>query len=206
MTVKDTLGEFCYPIYQPVDIKKLYTSIQEFFNRLNISESVFFDDLKQRPVTTCNLNNIAGITGKDRWWNHRGDHLSVLRAGIKEENFSEFISELDGLYIKEVIDNIYQSHIDKFKTKFQGRCQLIWSRPGHCYGIHYDKHTRHRYHIPVYTDEYFFWIFQQSNKDTDLVHMPADGRIWYLNPKDVMHTVTHVGTTPRLHILLTSGY
>jgi hypothetical protein len=206
MTVKDMLGEFCYPIYEPVDVKKLYTSIQEFFNRLNISESVFFDDLKQRPVTTCNLNNIAGITGKDRWCNHRGDHLSVLRAGIKEENFSEFISELDGLYIKEVIDNIYQSHIEKFKTKFQGRCQLIWSRPGHCYGIHYDKHTKHRYHIPVYTDEYFFWIFQQANKDTDLVHMPADGRIWYLNPKDVMHTVTHVGTTPRLHILLTSGY
>lgn len=206
MIVSDTLGEFCYPIYRSIDVKKLYASTQEFFNRLGIAESLFFDDLKQRAVTTCNLNNVPGVNGKDRWWGNRGDHLSVLKSGVKEEDFSEFISELDGLYIKEVIDSVCADHLEKFKTKFQGRCQLIWSRPGHCYGIHYDKHTKHRYHIPVYTDEHFYWIFQQADKNIDLIHMPADGRIWYLNPKDVKHTVTHVGATPRLHILLTSGY
>ena len=66
MTVKDTLGEFCYPIYEPVDVKKLHTSIQEFFNRLQINESVFLDDLKQRPVTTCNFGPDEQQTFEDR--------------------------------------------------------------------------------------------------------------------------------------------
>jgi hypothetical protein len=211
MKITDNLEKLCYPIDVQVDIKKLRNSIEEFFSRIGITEEFFTNELTglilpKRAIVTCNLSHLPELTGNDRWLKHRSDHNTVLSEGVKEEDFSEFLEELNGLYIKDVIDQVLQNHFENFKTRFQGRCQFIWSRPTHCYRLHRDPHTKHRYHIPVYTDENFLWIFEKEDRDMNLIHMPANGNVWYLNPRNVKHTVSHMGSVNRLHILLTSGH
>jgi hypothetical protein len=206
MKVSDNFEEFCYPIngYQ-YDVKKLRESIVNLLLRVGLNEKYFPDTVNlPSPAKTFNLTHIKGLQGNDRWDKHKESHPVLKDNGIQESDFTEFLCELEGLYIKEVIDEILKNHYNTYKTKFIGRCQLIWSQPRFTYSLHRDVHTKHRYHIPVYTDPEFFWLFEKD-LDYSMVHMPADGRVWYLNPIDVKHTIMHLGRKNRLHILLTSA-
>jgi hypothetical protein len=205
MVITDRIDDYCFPIDATFDVDKLKESINILFDRLNISEDIFHDELKTKSAISFNLTHLPNLQGIARWKKYRGDHDDIKKAGVKEEDFSEFLSELDGLYLKEIIDNILAIHNSKFTNKFQGRCQLIWLRPTHSYKLHRDMHTAHRYHLPITTDGNCLWIFETAPRDMSLCHMPADGRIWYLNPKDIKHSVAHLGTQCRLHLLLTTN-
>ena len=205
MIITDRLDPYCFPTDLNFDVKKLIDSVEILFSRLGISHDIFNNELLSRTATTFNLNHLPGIEGIDRWQKHRGSHNTVEKANIKEEDFSEFLTELDGLYLKEAIDNVFKMHNSKFEKPFQGRCQLIWLRANHAYRLHRDMHTAHRYHIPLITDENCLWVFENKHRDMSLCHMPADGRVWYLNPRDIKHSVFHMGTQTRMHILLTTG-
>lgn len=206
MKPHDNFKEFCYPLVgHQYDVKKLRLSVVKLLSKVGTTEKYFIDALDlPTPVKTFNLTHIKGLKGNDRWDKYKESHSVLENIGIHENNFTEFLFELDGLYIKEVIDEILKNHYDIYKTKFIGRCQLIWSQPRFAYSLHRDMHTRHRYHIPVYTDPEFFWLFEKD-LDYSMIHMPADGRVWYLNPVDVKHTIMHLGRKNRLHILLTSA-
>lgn len=205
MIVCDRLDNYCYPIELKFDSKKLIDDVQELFQRLNINEDTFTSKLSgSTPAITCNLNHLPELQGNDRWSKYRADHRMLHSIGIDEGGFTKFLTELTGLYLYESINTLLAYHSKKFGTEFIGRCQLIWSTPSHCYKMHRDIHTTHRYHIPIYTDDNFFFIFEKEYRNIDVLHMPADGRVWYLNPVDVKHTVSHCGTTPRMHIILTS--
>lgn len=205
MIITDQINPYCYPIEVTFNLDKLKESINILFDRLNIFQDTFHDELKMQSATTFNLTHLPNLQGNDRWKKYRSSHDAVQKAGVKEEDFSEFLSELTGLYLKEVIDNVMLAHNSKFDHKFQGRCQLIWLRPCHTYRLHRDMHTAHRYHLPVETDENCLWAFEKPHRNISLCHMPADGRVWYLNPKDIKHSVIHMGSQPRLHVLLTTG-
>ena len=206
MTPIDNFKEFCYPVVGHIyDTQKLYASIVELLSRVGITEEHFTNKLDlPTPALTFNLTHIKGLEGTDRWDKHKESHYLLENQGIYEEDFTQFLSEMDGLYIKEVVDNVLENHYNIYKTKFVGRCQLMWSQPRFAYSLHRDLHTAHRYHIPVYTDPEFFWLFEKD-LDYSMLHMPADGRVWYVNPKDVKHTIMHLGRKNRLHILLTSA-
>jgi hypothetical protein len=206
MKVFDNFKAFCYPLvgYQ-YDAKKLHESVVELLSKVGITEEHFTGALDlSAPAKTFNLTHIKGLEDNDRWDKYKESHSVLRDNGIRENDFTEFLSELEGLYIKEVIDEILKNHYNLYKTKFVGRCQLMWSQPRFAYSLHRDMHTKHRYHIPVYTDPEFFWLFEKD-LDYSMVHMPADGRVWYVNPRDVKHTVMHLGRKNRLHILLTSA-
>ncbi len=205
MVITDRIDDYCFPIDLTVDLIRLQESINILFERLDISHDTFHTELLRQSATTFNLTHLPGLSGSDRWKKYRDDHIATEKAGVKEEDFSEFLTELDGLYFKEVIDNVLDMHNSKFKNTFQGRCQLIWLRARHSYKLHRDMHTAHRYHIPVTTDENCLWVFEKTPRNMSLCHMPADGRIWYLNPRDIRHSVAHMGTQHRLHILLTTS-
>jgi len=145
------------------------------------------------------------LEGRDRWEKYAGNHQSNTAAGISEINFTKRLEEMEDLYVGEVFNTLFASHLTTFCTHFTGRCQLICTKPATCYSIHIDKHTPHRYHIPVFTDENVLWLFEETSRDINIVHMPADGRIWYLNPVDVKHTLINVGSGNRMHMLFTSG-
>lgn len=206
MKLNDNFEKFCYPISgHNYDITKLYDSVKELLLRLNVDEEYFTSKLSlHNPVITFNLTHIKGLVGADRWDKYKESHSLLKEQEISEEDFTETLSELENLYVKEIIDNVFDNHQKVFNREFRGRCQLIWSQPRFGYALHRDYHTKHRYHIPVYTDPEFFWLFEKD-LDYSMVHMPADGRVWYLNPVDVKHTIMHLGRKNRLHILLTSA-
>jgi len=205
MYILNSHGDICYPIEQTVNIDKLNESVSALFIRLGISKELFLKDLEKYLIVTLNISHLSTLTGTDRWKKYAGNHPSLIAQSVSEIDFTQFLTEMDDLYIKEVLDDIFAYHENKFGKKFQGRCQLIASRSPQCYKMHKDLHTSHRYHIPLETDERFLWLFEDDNKDIALLHMPSDGRIWYLNPMTAKHTVIHVGSDIRFHILLTSS-
>ena len=205
MHLLNSHSDICYPIELNTNLNHLNESVSTLFIRLGISKELFFKDLEKDLIITLNLSHLPTLQGTDRWKKHAGNHPSVKAESVSEIDFTQFLTEMDDLYIKKVIDDVFAYHEIKFGKKFQGRCQLIASRAPQCYKIHRDLHTTHRYHIPLETDERFLWLFEDDDKDITLLHMPADGRTWYLNPITAKHTVIHVGSAIRFHILLTSG-
>lgn len=196
----------CYPILEPrFDLSKLSKSVDTLFERLGLFNIQYFlGHLNDHPVYTINLTHKPELLGVDRWRKHRGNHLSLQRQGVREIDFTESLEELSGTYLLKAMEAIKEKHLESFGTPFVGRCQIIASRSGHCYPMHRDPHTPHRYHVPLMTDPRCFWIFEDEIS-FDMMHMPADGRAWYLNPVQVNHTLVHVGQQPRLHILMTSS-
>jgi len=205
MNITDSFSKFCHPIDEKIDIIKLNESIAELLIRLGTSVQEFVGRLNNNTAATINLTNMPGLEGRERWEKWAGNHQSNTAAGISEVNFTERLLEMEGLYIGEVFDILGATHLASFGTPFTGRCQIICSRPQYCYKIHNDKHTPHRYHIPVFTNENVLWLFEDTPRNINIVHMPADGRIWYLNPVDVKHTLINIGGGNRMHLLFTSG-
>jgi hypothetical protein len=203
--VVDSILDRCYPIDLRVDVERLKADAKQIQERVGISSNFLIDELQKIPVTTFNLTHKPGLSGHERWKKWRGDHLMLEKEGVDEKDFTVMLSELDGTYLKQVMEDVFKQHQLRYGTPFIGRCQLITSRPGHTYRLHRDVHTKHRYHIPLVTEPNFVWLFQEEDNNFDVLHMPSDGRVWYLDPRNIKHTVVHVGTRPRWHILLTSN-
>lgn len=199
----DLIKNYCYPIDYTVDYDKLYNSILVLLDRLQLD----INDINRRCLSefafTVNLTHKPGIKGADRWKLHSGGHLSLVRAGVNEVDFVEHLEEMSDLYIGQVLKDIYSQHSG---SQFQGRAQLIWLGAGQRYPMHRDPHTPNRYHIPVITNQLCYWVLSESGQDPVTLHMPADGRVWYLNPVKLYHTFVNDSDMARMHILLTSGF
>jgi hypothetical protein len=201
----DQLNDVCYPIDYSVDVGLIKKSIDQLFIDLQTSKNHFVEEIKKYGFSTLNLTHLKELEGAERWKKYRGNHQAVRAEGVDEKNFSVLLDEITDSYIGKIIKDLQHFHLEKNKTIFQGRCQLIWIGPGRCYPLHVDSHTPDRYHIPVETDPNCWFIFQGKTEVTT-VHLPADGRVWYLNPQKQKHTVAHLGHISRLHLLLTNGY
>jgi hypothetical protein len=202
--IKDYLEDVCFPINFAVDLEKLRGSIAELFNDLSITREFFLEESRKFGFSTLNLTHLKNLEKEERWKKYRGNHKAVIDAGVDEKDFSIFLKEIENSYLGQTIEDLQHFHFKNHGTLFQGRCQLIWINPGRCYPLHVDAHTPDRYHIPVETDPNCWFLFQDKNITP--VHLPADGRVWYLNPQKQKHTVVHLGCVPRMHLLLTSGY
>ncbi len=90
--------------------------------------------------------------------------------------------------------------LNSFKAKFT-RVRLAVLMPGFEGKPHIDYNTDYsiRVHIPIFTnDGAVFNYITDKGKTTE--HMPADGRMWYVNT-GYTHYVTNAGDKPRLHIV-----
>jgi len=192
---------YCYPISYQVDYDRLYSSINTLLSRLGLSMA----DINKRCLTefahTINLTHQLGLTGDDRWKKYAGGHRAVARQGAHEVDFVQHLDEIKDLYLGQVLRDVYDQH----PGLFQGRAQLIWLGAKQRYDMHRDPHTPNRYHIPIITNTLCYWVLAEPNKEPVKLHMPADGRVWYLNPVALEHTFINDSNVPRLHILLTSG-
>jgi hypothetical protein len=199
------IDQYCYPVEGlKFDREQLKKDCDKLIEKLGFTKYQLDQALNSvYRAHTINLTHLPGLFGDERFMKFNGNHYYVESAGVKEGDFTEPLSELHNTYLKEVMNEIKLYHIDKYGTPFQGRCQLIMSRPGQTYSFHTDSHTKHRYHVPIKTDK-DFWFFFKTPKGLEPVHMPADGRAWYLNPVDVEHTVAHLGSVTRMHLLMTS--
>lgn len=195
---------FCYRSNITVDVPRLIQDVNSLLSRLNLTEQTiieWFDRRKDKVSYPINLTHLPRLNSTvSQALGYRDGHAELERMGINEAAFTEFISLMDGLYLGEVVKKVYTSH----DGKFQGRTQLAWLGPNRQFPFHTDTHTPNRYHIPLITNPYCYWLFR-DNSETYKLHMPADGSVWYLDPT-VEHTFVNDSDSMRLHILFTSGF
>jgi hypothetical protein len=213
MEIHSDINPYCYKIDYRVNVSQLIDDLNTIEIRLGWPEGLsrytpeFFNSVRKMfgtngPGDARNLMYVPGQTGLDRYRGvHAGGSISELRsAGLNESDFTELLEECKGLYIESVINDIRAYH----GTLFCGRVQPIWVDAGRSYPLHKDDHVSHRYHIPLITNTECYWMFETDVGVQHKLHMPADGSVWYVDPYNIKHTVINNGTTPRLHLMLTS--
>lgn len=197
----NTLPPYCYPLDMKVDMNSLLDSVNVLLTRLGLSLTEINELCKTRRGFAINLTHLPGLQGTDRWDLYTKLHPELKKQGVCESNFSTHLLESQDLLIGKLIHDIYAQH----PGKFQGRAQLGWLSGNNSLPFHMDPHTPHRYHVPLITNEKCFWLLRNSEEVYKL-HMPADGRVWYLNPTKIEHSVINESDNARLHLLLTSGF
>lgn len=191
-------SKHCFPIEGlRIDIGRFVLEVEGLFNYLR--GNGIWDDVSK----SVNITHRPDVQGNDRWIMHSGSHESLRKSNVRERELSVFNSDLIGSYIHEVYNEVAREHERLWNTPFCGRTQLLRVDSGFCYPLHNDPHTPHRYHMAVYTHEDCVWIFQ--NPDWSILHMPADGRVWYVDPVNQRHSVANMSTVPRWHFLMTDG-
>lgn len=196
-----TQTDTCYPIDVTVDIAILKVACERLI------QDLVGDDWKEktsnRPFMTINLTHPKGVEKRDRYWKYNGSH-EAIKDIIDESEFTETPEAVQRSYIGQTMQRIKDRHSRIIKKPFVGRCQLIWVNKNACYPLHNDYHTPHRYHVPIWTHPDVWWVFRYQ-KDIQLMHMPADGRAWYLDPIQHEHSVINLSDQPRCHLLMTSS-
>lgn len=195
---------FCEPIEYTVAIEELNDATYRFLEWLFAEYQINKKEFLANGFATVNLTHIKGLAGAERFFKWSGNKYALMEHQIEERDFTEMPDEVADTYLGTVIRTVERLHKEKFGEPFVGRYQLIWVNPNACYPLHIDKHTPHRYHIPLKTNIRALWVFR-NGEEFDLMHMPADGRVWYLDPIQREHSVANLGLTPRCHLLMTSG-
>lgn len=92
--------------------------------------------------------------------------------------------------------------LKSFKARFT-RSRLAVLMPGFEGKPHIDYNTDYsiRIHIPIFTNEKSHFCYVKKDGSVEAVHMPADGRMWFVN-NGYTHYVTNLGQSPRLHIVV----
>jgi hypothetical protein len=207
--VSDRLEGVTMPISGiTVDIPRLRKLFDDLVRGLMAASGQDFHQWVQTSTgkQTINLSHHPAVTGLDRYMKMTGgykDLKDLHDQDVWEHDFNKITPEIQNSYAGQLFDTVGEYHLAKHGTPVKGRHQLVWLAPGHCYDIHYDAHTTYRYHIPIHTHPDVIWTFRQD-KDVDLVHMPADGRIWELDPIKAEHTVANYSNSLRLHLIMTS--
>lgn len=208
MTIVEALADgSCAPTGLKVDIRKLQNTATLFTEKLFSLGGKSYKDWNASRETyglaAMNLTHHQSVSGRERFFKFTGNRLA-LGDKMNETEFTVKPVEVTSSYLGEVMQMVENHHQERFGTAFIGRYQFIWVHPGRCYPLHVDEHTPHRYHIPVYTDADCLWLFRKA-EELSLLHMPADGRVWYLDPIQQEHSVANFGRKIRLHLHMTSG-
>jgi hypothetical protein len=107
-------------------------------------------------------------------------------VGINEAEYSEFISDYDNTYFKEVYDTLSK----KYKL---GRVRILLKEPRSTLSWHRDPEPR--LHIPIITNPGCLMVIDNVAK-----HMPADGSVWITN-NTKYHNAFNGGEENRIHLV-----
>jgi hypothetical protein len=216
-TEVSSFDPYCYPLDIPVDQQQLLSSLDELVSRLGFTYKEFTDQMEgdfikkyeslgnpTRPIAwDVNLSHMPELTGITRWRSFRGTVDWIREEGGDPKLSTTLLTELDGLYIKDIIESILARHQQDFSRPFTGQVTILWVGVNQRYNLHNDSNLHLRYHVPLYTDESVKWVFQDMVDHTKYykMHMSA-GKVWQLNPVDIVHTVVNKWDTPRAHLVL----
>ena len=175
------------------DIDRLVKSYYE------IIESKKFDSGEGHVshIESIALNKIPGneesTKGKYSWglyWTKPDSSgKEVARANyISENNFTEFLPELENTYFKHVYDQLSQ----RFKL---GRTRILKKGPRSTLSWHKDPEPR--LHIPIITNPGCRLVVEDR-----AFHLPADGSVWVVNAKKY-HNFFNGGEEDRIHLVAT---
>ena len=105
---------------------------------------------------------------------------------INEAEYSEFISDYENTYFKEVFDALSK----KYKL---GRVRILLKEPRSTLSWHRDPEPR--LHIPIITNPGCLMVIENVAK-----HMPADGSVWITN-NTKYHNAFNGGEENRIHLV-----
>jgi len=110
-----------------------------------------------------------------------------------ERNYTELEEWAKGTYIEEVL-NLFS---EPTRTRF---CVI---EPGGYIKPHIDYNTDYsvRYQIPITTNDWCHVGVQRKGESPDLVHLPADGSVWFMN-QGYNHAAWNMGKTDRIHLII----
>jgi hypothetical protein len=186
------LISYLHPDYNQF-CKKQFETAKNTLNR---------DYLELDPMAwSINLNHLPELVGSDRWNKHCGNTDMIISEGADPTKFTKLLTELDNLYLGNVIKKIMVYHELSTKRKFQGVVNIIWIEPNSGYNFHTDKESDVlRYHVPLVTNNDVHWLFEQEGKYSKL-HMPV-GNVWEFHPLKVNHTVRNNSNVARAHLVI----
>lgn len=144
-------------------------------------------------VTYPNVNFTEAITDKRK----------AIRAATTRTspNYLPQLDERNYCIPNENAKGMLLDILNSFKAKFT-RVRLAVLMPGFEGKPHIDYNTDYsiRVHIPIFTSEKATFSYM-TERGTTTEHMPADGRMWYVNT-GYTHFVSNTGSAPRLHIVV----
>ena len=110
-----------------------------------------------------------------------------------ERNYRELEEWAKGTYIEEVL-SMFSSPT---RTRF---CVIS---PGGYIKPHIDYNTDYsvRYQIPITTNDWCYVGVQRKGEKPELVHLPADGSVWFMN-QGFNHAAWNMGKTDRIHMVV----
>ena len=154
---------------------------------------------RQLALTSFDSQSFPGIKLIDAIHDKRKAIRSA--SDRNSPNYKPQLDERNYCVPNDRAKGIFRDILDSFKAKYT-RVRLAVLMPGFEGQPHIDYNTDYsiRVHIPIITNEKATFSYIVNGK-TQTVHMPADGRMWYVNT-GYTHFVTNVGDQPRLHLVV----
>jgi len=172
------------------DIVKLRNALKQVLSRKS-----YDDAAGTKYIAGISLNQIPGNPDSVRGENVKGIYWTkpnssgneVLRAKkIDERAYTEFVSDLNDTYFKEVYDVLSK----KFKL---GRVRILLKEPRSTLSWHRDPEPR--LHIPIITNPGCIMVIENIAK-----HLPADGSV-YITNNIKYHNAFNGGEENRVHLV-----
>ena len=179
--------------FQKQDIKFDIDKLQQSYKEIIKTEK--YEDAGVSNFGAISLTQIPGDPESIKGSNARGVYWTkpdqtgneVIRdINIKEEEYSEFVTEYENTYFKEVYD--------KLSLKYKlGRVRILLKQPRSTLSWHRDPEQR--LHIPIITNPGCIMVI-----DNVAQHMPADGSVWITN-NTKYHNAFNGGEENRIHLV-----
>jgi len=124
---------------------------------------------------------IGGITG--------GETTMKEKYNISTADYTEMHNIVRYSYVNTIAKQLEDYHRAKY-----GSGKIAWIHsptlgPGAGFSMHIDSHCTARYHIVLTTTKYSYMMVEEDN-EIKCVHIPADGRVWFLNT-GVLHNAVN---------------
>jgi hypothetical protein len=186
------------PLLITADVAQLKADVNTLLSRLDITLDSIHEKLKTELGYAINLNHLPDLLGSERMFLYNGLDPHLTRDNIDQKDFTETLEEIKDLYMYSLIQKIEEYH----GVALQGRYQLVWLAGGGYYGITRDETYPLAYHIPIETENSYFYV--KFLKKEWAMKMPADGKVWRMSKDRFDSDCINEADTPRLSIMLTA--
>lgn len=138
-----------------------------------------------------------------------GDRPAAELHGIEPSSYNIIGEFFNNRYLGDVVRQVQQYHSSIHpEMEPVTRVTCAYLDPGAGFFLHKDTHTRMKYHLPIYTNQFAYMMAHKVtdnsiNGDTTFLHLPADGRLWVLNTNE-FHSAMNLSPIRhdyRMHII-----
>ncbi len=146
------------------------------------------------PGNTDSAKYVGALTFGDK---------PAVQAGINPASYNIIGHRITETYLGSVIEQVKQYHAlayPELNPVTRVYCAYLNTFGG--YRMHLDTHTVFKYHLPLIENKYSF-MFAEDEAGLEMVHLPADGRLWKLDTRKLHSAVNlaPLSNNYRMHII-----